>query len=327
MVEPEHISIVGVGRSGTTLLMSILNAHSSIAIPPEFHFVRRYLARHAYLEHGQFLTALKDDPFFGRLGLDPTRVTGEREAPHEHVELATVYHRILAQYGKDRNAAYVGDKDPKNIEHLPIIAHVFPGAYLVHVIRDPRDVYLSRTRADWAKGRNRTAHLLAYRAQFVAGRQGADLFGDRYIEVYYEQLLADPERVLFDLCTRLRLPFEPTMLDYTASARELVADDELQWKGSALKPLQKDNAGKWKGAGMSRNLVLTIEAACRPVFQTPIYKESVRPSGLVEHVVRFGWDKTIGFLAALYNWRLRTSGRRIVTQMEANRHNSSPRPV
>lgn len=280
--------------------MSMLNAHSAIAFPPEFHFVRNYLLASTTLRRAHLLTALESDAYFDRLGLEAEEVVGEGDGSEDAVDLIALYKRILARFASRKGAAYAGDKDPKNIEHLPLIAALFERPYVVHVIRDPRDVYRSRTKAGWAKGRSRISHLLAYRAQFVMGRKGAELFGNRYVEVRYEDLVTKPEATLKDLCDRLGLPFESQMLSHEQSARELVAEDELQWKGSALLPIMQDNAGKWRQAGFDTDLVLAIEAGCSPAFTSSLYQRSLEPSSISEKALAFGWDRLLSSVAWLY---------------------------
>lgn len=295
-----YIAIVGVGRSGTTLLMSMLHAHSDIAFPPEFHFIRNYLSRNATLPYDALCERLRQDPYFERLGLTVEEAIGDRPDENGAIDLASFYRRILNHFARKKDAKFVGDKDPKNIEHLPIIAALFKRPYVVHVIRDPRDVYLSRTKAAWSKGGSKYRHLLAYRAQLMMGFRGVERFGDRYIEIRFEDLLADPEATLKDLCTRLNLPFEEQMLEHERTAPQLISDDEIQWKGAVLKPVMPDNAGKWRQAGMDRDLLLAIEAACRPAFKPPYYEPSVTADTPMESLRTILWDKGMDLLARLY---------------------------
>ena len=74
------IFVVGVGRSGTSLVQSMLAAHSQVAFPPEMQFVRRYLGRgrlaraHARGGVAAVRNVLEADDRVGRLGLDLGRV-------------------------------------------------------------------------------------------------------------------------------------------------------------------------------------------------------------------------------------------------------------
>lgn len=315
MVPFEYVSIVGAGRSGTTLLMSMLHAHSKVAFPPESHFLRNYLSRTVVLQRRALREALAKDAYFGRLGVTIDEAVGEPREPGGEVDLVDVYRRILSRHGKLKGATHVGDKDPKNVEHLQLIKAIFDRPFVIHLIRDPRDVYLSREQADWAKGRSRVGHLLAYRAHLELGMKGEKLFGDRYLAVRFEDLVTDPESSLRRLCVGLNLPFEPQMLDHEQSARELVAEDEMQWKSTALKPIIRANAEKWKRSKLDRKVLLAIESACSPAFAGRLYDKSVEPSTILERSAAFGWELGVGLLSTLYKWKVERDERGVVNRL------------
>jgi len=245
------IFVVGVGRSGTSLVQSMLAAHSQVAFPPEMQFVRRYLGRgrlaraHARGGTAAVRVVLEADDRVGRLGLDLDRVLS-RYAGGPFSE-ADLYETLLTAYAEMQGKPRAGDKDPRCVEFLPLLARHWPGAHVVHVIRDPRDVLASKKKAAWSRHRSVLTHVFANRVQLRAGRRdGPRLYGPRYHEVVYEELLADPEAVLHDLTGRLGLPYEGRMLEFAEAAEALVSADELAWKRETLGPLLAANAGKWR---------------------------------------------------------------------------------
>ena len=247
------IFVVGVGRSGTSLVQSMLAAHSQVAFPPEMQFVRRYLGRgrlarlHAKGGAAAVRSVLEADDRVGRLGLDLGRVLS-RYADRVPFSETDLYEKLLTTYAAMRGKPRVGDKDPRCVEFLPLLARHWPTAHVVHVIRDPRDVLASKKKTAWSRRRSVLSHVFACRVQLRAGRRhGPRLYGARYHEVAYESLLADPAAVLRDLTARLRLPYEAGMLEFAEAAESLVAADELAWKRETLGPLLSANAGKWRG--------------------------------------------------------------------------------
>jgi hypothetical protein len=165
----------------------------------------------------------------------------------------------------------IGDKSPKNIEYLPLINRIFPAAKVIHLIRDPRDVFLSRTKAKWSAGRSRLAQVLAYRAQFdLARRIGPQLFGESYLEVHYEEILSNPEAELGRICDLLGVPFDAKMLDREESARTHVFREELEWKQTVLGPLLTENRDKWRNE-LSLRDVAFIEDSCITSFDDGSY--------------------------------------------------------
>ena len=278
------VVVCGVGRSGTSLLMGMLNAHPALSFPPETHFFRRYVARprsRRRLEAAgpeAFARRLAADPRVARTGLSPAELLrGEERGAFD---LARTYRRLLRLVAEREGKPRVGDKDPRGLEHLPALARCFPDARVLHVVRDPRDVVLSRTKAAWSAGRPWWAHALVVREQLRRGRAlGPALFGPRWLELRYEELLADPEAVLRAVCAHVGLETAPGMLEFGASAERLVAPDERAWKRELSGPLLRANAGKWR-AELAPAQVRWIEAVCRESFDELGYERSGAPDGV-----------------------------------------------
>ena len=246
------VLVVGVGRSGTSLVQSMLAAHSQLAFPPETQFVRRYVGRgrlswcHRSGGVPAVRAALQADDRIRRLGLDLDRVLARYRGGARFSEV-DLYETLLTCYARHAGKPRVGDKDPGCVEYLPLLARHWPAAHVVHVIRDPRDVLASRKKAAWSRHRSSIAHMLVNRVQLRAGtRSGPRLYGNRYHEIVYETLLAEPETTLRRLTERLGVPYEAGMLEFSGAARALVSDEELAWKRETLEPLRATNAGKWR---------------------------------------------------------------------------------
>jgi Sulfotransferase family len=218
-VSPPPLLILGVRRSGTTLLRVMLDRHSELAIPDESYFVPQLAARHrgridvdSFVDDLRRLKTLREwdipvEEVRSRLRLGMT--VGEA--------IAAVYETYAARRGKSR----WGDKTPMYMQHLQLLERLFPEALLVHLIRDGRDGALSFiampegvvTRT-WAHPRSVADFACQWRSEVGAARRLGARAGGRYLEVRYEQLVAEPERELTRICDFAGLRFEPAMLAY-----------------------------------------------------------------------------------------------------------------
>ena len=232
------IFIVGVGRSGTSLLQCMLNAHSKIAFPPETHFVRSHLAKGLSLSECK--NQILKDQYLQHLGLDLEKIVAKSENCEDF------YKKLMAEYLANKAKDFIGDKDPKNIENLKVIKKYFPDALVVHVYRDPRAVISSRLKAKWSKDNPLWQHILAYKAQFNYMKQNQYIFGDNFVDLKYEKLLENPKAELEKILVKFDLKFEMGMLDFFKSADDVVKGEEISWKENLYKPIMKKNIDKWK---------------------------------------------------------------------------------
>ncbi len=244
------IFIVGVGRSGTSMLQSMLNAHRDITFPPETHFIRSYLS--GKNKFGSVKETMLSDPNLLKLNL-PLREIIERNS-----NLESFYKDLLQEYMLRQGKKYVGDKDPKNIEYLKLIHSVFPQAIIIHIYRDPRAVIASRIKAKWSQGRPLWQHILAYKAQLAYGRQkGSELF-ELYVEVKYEKLLEKTEEELKKICSTLDLEYDSNMVEFYKSSADVVQGEEISWKQNCFNPVMLQNIDKWKNE-LSEEQIKSIE--------------------------------------------------------------------
>jgi len=188
------IFIVGCPRSGTTLLRLILDSHSNISCGPETHFltdlesvVGRYWHR---LEMFKF------------------------EKNYWHAKVADFFDSFQREYAAARGKGRWADKTPKYSVKLPFLDAVFPHAQFVHLIRDPHDVVASH-RERWGYRSAATCASRTWR-EYVSSASGfgRTLPAGRYIEMRYEELVAEPESTMRRLLEFLGEPWEPAILEY-----------------------------------------------------------------------------------------------------------------
>jgi len=264
----EKVFIVGVGRSGTSLLQSMLNAHSKISFIPETHFLRKYVFKSSTVVDvkniDSIIETLNNDDFL-RAKIPAIEIV---EIGMGYVD---IYDALLDVYLKRKGKEIIGDKDPRNIDFLSQLNTFYPEGKVVHMIRDPRDVVLSRTKADWSKGRSFYLHAYMYITQIQRGRRlGKEKYGINYTEIFYEDLISDPVKVLNELCYFLNVNFEEKMLDFSKSSKELVDKSEMQWKEETFGPLLVGNKNKWKRE-LTEEQIGLIQCVCKPVFNKNMY--------------------------------------------------------
>ncbi|TML75188.1 MAG: sulfotransferase [Actinobacteria bacterium] len=212
--------VLGVGRSGTTLLRVMLDRNSQLAIPYETFFVPQLAHRHG--RRPQLDKFIED---LGRLRtLYDWGITPEDVRPRLHDGMTTreAIGAIFETYAERQGKTRWGDKTPLYMQQLPLLERLFPDARWVHLVRDGRDAALSFLELPagfsgktWAQPRTVAQFAARWRTEILAARRLGRHAGGRYLELRYEDLVADPEREVGRVCEHAALAWEPGMLDHT----------------------------------------------------------------------------------------------------------------
>jgi hypothetical protein len=248
--------VVGVGRSGTTLLRMMLDAHPALAIPPETHFLNPFIqasGRVRFTPRSATRTIVDDQRRrWNDFGLAEEDLLARFEAlePFNTADALRAFYRLYAdKHGKPR----WGDKTPDYIRKMKKLQKTLPEARFIHVIRDGRDAGLSQNSRVIKRGKEPIPPremARRWRKRVAKSREDAAEV-EHYIEVRYEDLIADTEGVLRRVCAHVELEFDPMMLRYHERAEE-----RLQEMAGAL-PAKKGRPEREAGERVAAHALTT----------------------------------------------------------------------
>lgn len=226
--------VVGAPRSGTTLLRFMLDAHSQLAIPPETGFLvlaEKIKSKGANLRDKFFEAVVgygEPSPCWPdfEIPAEEFRAALDQIAPFNIADGYRAFYRLYAAHQKKQRW---GEKTPIYCRHLNTIRRVLPEARFIHIIRDGRDVALSLRRMWFSPGWEIETQARYWRDCVLAARRAGVGHAD-YLEVRYEELIANTAKTLQRTCAHVDLEFENGMLNYYERAPERLT----QHKGRSL---------------------------------------------------------------------------------------------
>lgn len=274
------ILLTGVGRSGTTMLQSMLHSHSEINFSVETHFIKRYVVPFLLTKEAVKGGTLIDDKFLHRLPIEKH----EQICSKDYTCLEELKHAFCIIMSNDNGTPvrFLGDKDTEYVRYFSHIKEFMPEAYMIHIVRDPRDVVASRLKTEWGAKRSMEFHMAEYQYYLKkVRREGPSLFGSRFYELKYEELLENPKQELTKLLDVIGLDYEAGMLDFYKKGSDLVSEDEKKWKGNVSKPLDKTNSGKWQKS-LSLSDAATLQHGLEDFFEEMGYARVSTKVSLVQ---------------------------------------------
>lgn len=237
--------VVGCGRSGTTILRLMLNAHPALAVPPESHFLRRAAARPTSTTPRDLLAAALASDRFADWGLDPDDIRAAA-AERRPASLAEATDLLFSAFAAAQGKTRWGDKTPPYVTCIDGLATMLPDARFIHIVRDGRDVALSYASVAFGPRDDPVAQAEFWRRRVDAGRaSGRKLGPDRYLELAYEELVSESERELRRVCAFVSLPFDPAMLEYHRTVETALPSARKVNHTNADKPLAR-NIRDWR---------------------------------------------------------------------------------
>lgn len=303
--------IVGCSRSGTTLLQALIDSHPHIAIPPESHVYVRFgpiAATYGDLSRARnrrrLIAAFLRDAFIEewRLGV----YVADVEARVRRPVFAGVAEALFDIYAEQHGASRWGDKTPEHIRHLDEIRRDFPGARLIHLVRDGRDVAEAMRRMIFYPV---TAYGVArvWRDEIGHWRRFTDAAGeDGTLVVRYEDLVTSPESVIAEIFRFLEEPYVDTVTTYAQSSLSRNLDAQGPWHASLRKGISAAKVGVWRRVFTPRE-VEVIESIQGPELTAYGYATeyaSPRPASAREKLHALFADRLVRWYRKLHHPRV-----------------------
>lgn len=244
--------IVGCGRSGTTLLQTMLLSDPSVVLPPETKFYPA-IETHGWTHRLDLTTDAdfaKAVPLVwedqARRGLECDRAIFERFAAAAPRTWDGLFLAYLAAFAEPSGATRVGEKSPVHTHYVGSLSESFPDAKFIHMVRDPRAVVLSRIKAGF--GSNLVEpNVHRWRRAAEMHRDHAERLGsDRYLLVHYEQLVSDQRETLGRVCEFLGIELTDAMLEHHKRGDKGFPERSREWMENTTKPVFTSSIEKWK---------------------------------------------------------------------------------
>jgi tetratricopeptide (TPR) repeat protein len=226
--DPAPIFIVGLPRSGSTLVEQILASHSSVEgtfeLPNVLTIVREF--DHANAEHDAYPELVREVP------LEQFDLLGRRYIAETHA-IRTGRARFI-------------DKMPNNFSHVGLIHSILPNATIIDVRRHPMDSCFSTYKQFFAEGQSFSYDLEElgryYRCYLNLMDHWDDVLPGKVLQLQYEELVRNPEENIRRLLSHCGLGFEPACMAFHETRRPVRTASAEQVR----QPLYTSGVGYWK---------------------------------------------------------------------------------
>jgi len=215
------VFIVGLPRSGSTLIEQILASHSQIDATHELPDLERIIGRIA--DYPETLRSL---------------------STNDLTELDTQYLESTQLYRA--GAAFFTDKMPNNFRHAGLLKLILPNAKVINARRHPLDSCLGCYKQLFFRSQPYTYDLFELGEYYLEYHRLMDhwhqLLPEHVLDLHYEELVSDPEQQIRRLLDYCRLPWEDACLQFHQTERAIESASSEQVR----QPIYKTSVNRWR---------------------------------------------------------------------------------
>lgn len=253
--------IIGSGRSGTTLLRSILNQTDKIQIPPESYVLpiiyKRYRV-YRRLPWPNFVKIILGEfsshPLFKYWEMDLAPLYQDLVKLEESRQsLRSIIDYIYSAYAAmhDKHNIILADKTPLNTYYLKEIDIMFDQPRYIHLKRDGRDVVASMLKFKLAENLEKACDR--WLDSLSATKSMRQKSPDRILEIKYEELVKNTRGCVEHICQFVQIDFDEKMLNHTQNVEQL-GDGVFDHHTNLAKSINTSSVGKWKSTLVQKDI-------------------------------------------------------------------------
>ena len=222
----DPIFILGMPRSGSTLVDQIISSHSKVDGTQELPNIIKIAAELNSNNQNNYPEVLKE--------LDDSKLSN----------LGKVYISETA-WARD-TAPFFIDKMPNNFIHIGLIKTILPNAKIIDTRRDPMDTCFSCFKQFFARGQLFTYSLEDLGNYYIdyirAMNHWHNVYGKDIYTVHYDNVINETEETIRELIDYCELPFEKECLEFYNSSRPVKTPSAEQVR----QPIYKSGLNYWK---------------------------------------------------------------------------------
>ena len=271
--------ILGRPRSGTTLLMTMLDAHPEILIPIEIPIISDLFLKYGKRKKWDqetlkvFYSDLLKERFYDKYSIQDLPFNFEQIRSQilaspldtEFQDLVKIVYSNYISWFPKNEIRLLGDKNPSSSKDVKNYLRAFPEAKFIHIRRDYRDHTLSMLKAGF--GIQSLAFICQrWKKNLQIIERNSRSHPNRFMQITYENLAQYPENTMKLVCSFLNIDFHPAMLEFykqTNSSKLYPEQLMKEYQSSLLKPITTENIGTWKNR-MTQKQIRLADAMVGP---------------------------------------------------------------
>jgi Sulfotransferase family len=266
-MEPGPVFVAGLERSGTSLLYALLASHPNLAMTR-----RTNLWTHFYNQYGDLGDPANLDRCIDVMmrykrivKLEPDEALLRRDFLRGPPTYGRLFAALEQQYAERHGRSRWGDKSLNTERYADPIFAAYPGARILHMIRDPRDRYASsQTRWQVRRG-GAGAGTAEWLSSVRLAERNARRYPDNYRIVRYESLAGDPEPTMRGICAFIGEQYTPGILAMEGAQDFRDQGSNSSYGARAAGVISTDSIGRYRDVLSPRQIAFMQMVAGRAI--------------------------------------------------------------